>query len=107
MQEKENKFRRNREPKKPVKVEMNNPDAVNPELEERKELTPLQFLDEMIEQIKSRKKQFLEQIKQLRDKTQIQAQIKRVQDMIYILNIDLKHTLDLRQMAINFKPRKR
>ena len=76
----ENKFRRNREPK-PIKTEMNSK-TVNPELEERKELTDLEFLEEMITQIGNRK-------------TQILAQIKQSRDMLKILQIDLDRTKSL------------
>ncbi len=77
-----NKFRGKRTPKKKetVKIEMNK--TVNPELEERKELTDLEFLEEMITQIGNRK-------------TQILAQIKQSRDMLKILQIDLDRTKSL------------
>ena len=103
----ENKFRDKRKPKEPVRIEMNDPDAVNPELERRKQLTDKAFLEEMLEQIKVRKKQILESIKMLRDKTVIQAQIKQNQDMLKILNIDLEKTKSLYQKEVKREGRKR
>ena len=74
----ENKFKRNREPK-PKEVLTK---TVNPELEERKEISDLKFLEEMLTQIGNRK-------------TQILAQIKQSQDMLKILRIDLDRTKSL------------
>jgi len=103
----ENKFRRGREPKEKIKTEMNDPKAVNPELEARKQLTDKEFLEEMLEMIRIRKKQVLETIKSLRDKTVIQAQIKQNQDMLKILNIDYERTQSLYQKEVKRDVRKR
>ena len=102
-----NKFREKRTPKKKVNVEMNNPEAVNPELEDRLKLTDKEFLEEMLEMIRIRKKQVLETIKSLRDKTVIQAQIKQNQDMLKILNIDYERTQSLYQKEVKRDVRKR
>ena len=102
MENKGNKFRGKRTPKKKetVRVEMNNPNAVNPELERRRNMSRKEFLAEMLEMIKVRKKQILEGIKNLRDKVFIQVQIKQSLDMLEILKIDFEHTNGMYQDEI-------
>jgi len=85
MQEKGNKFRDKRTPKKPVKIEMNDPNAENPEIVIRRNLSPVEYVSQMIDMIDNQRAGVLAQIKQSRD-------------ILKILNIDKKQSIQIREI---------